>query len=309
MNLTSNDILHAINERFNKLYYVSPNGTFLPYVCAICDEFIDPDHVEIVTHDLIKKNEALLTATDVPSELRKCYAFESNKITNNRKLARLVKSMLLSPRAIYIDHRNGDRRTKRGLTCCEACRNSLSHEQMPACAIANNYVIGTPPLEISDLTDIELAMLSPVKVSGNFGYCFGFTGGVRNSFKGSLSFFKVDMSRIVRAVAHFDVLGLHNAIVILLYGNMTEAQKAKARKYSRIRPGHMLRAIDWLKRNNVEWESAPSVEYFRQRLKNPIVVDNSKNVESENSNIEESESFSVFFPDGTLNTLNGGRAI
>lgn len=304
---TSNDVLHAINERFNNLYWVSPNGTYLPYVCAICDEFIDPGHVEIVTHDLIKKNEALLTANDVPTELRKCYAFEPDKITNNRKFARLVKSILLSPRAIYIDHRNGDRRTKRGLSCCEPCRNSLSHEQMPTYAIANNYVIGTPPLEISDLTDIELAMLSPVKVSGSFGYCFGFTGGVRNSFKGSLSFFKVDMSRIVRAAAHFDVLGLHNSIVILLYGNMTEAQKAKAREYSRVRPHHILRAIDWLIRNNVEWENAPSVEYFQQRLKNPIVIDNSKDVESENSNIEESESFSVFFPDGTLNPLNGGR--
>ena len=108
--------------------------------------------------------------------------------------------------------------------CCHSCKYSLSHDEVPQFAIAKSYLLGTPPNILLQLTDIELAMLTPVKVMGNFGYCFGYTGGAKNSLKGSLTYLKVDMSKIIRSIAHFDVLGLHDTIVILLYGNMMPAQ-------------------------------------------------------------------------------------
>jgi hypothetical protein len=75
------------------------------------------------------------------------------------------------------------------------------------------------------LTDVELAVLTPVKTHG---YCFTYKGGKRKKLEGSLSYFKVDMNSIARSVAHFDVLGMHQDIVIMLYGNMTPEQKARA---------------------------------------------------------------------------------
>ncbi len=96
---------------------------------------------------------------------------------------------------------------------------------MPKYAITNNYCVGSPQECLLLLTDVELAVLTPVKTHG---YCFTYKGGKRKKLEGSLSYFKVDMNSIARSVAHFDVLGMHQDIVIMLYGNMTPEQKARA---------------------------------------------------------------------------------
>jgi hypothetical protein len=93
---------------------------------------------------------------------------------------------------------------------------------MPTYAIANNYYFGSPPQCLLDLTDIELACVTPVKT---FGFCFAYSGGTRRKLKGSLSYYKASINSIARAVSHFDVLGLQQDIVVILYGNMTPEQK------------------------------------------------------------------------------------
>jgi len=42
-------------------------------------------------------------------------------------------------------------------------------------------------------------MLTPVKTHG---FCFSYTGGVQKKLKGSLSYYKVDMGSIARAMSH-----------------------------------------------------------------------------------------------------------
>jgi hypothetical protein len=62
------------------------------------------------------------------------------------------------------------------------------------------------------------------------------------------------MESIARAAMHFAVLGLHNNIVILLYGEMTMAQISKVRQKGKIRTNYILRAIEWLLAHNDEWK-------------------------------------------------------
>ena len=47
---------------------------------------------------------------------------------------------------------------------------------MPEFAIANNYSFGTTPSVLTELTDVELALITPVKT---FGYCFAWGVGLR----------------------------------------------------------------------------------------------------------------------------------
>ena len=91
---------------------------------------------------------------------------------------------------------------------------------MPRYAIANNYCFGTPPTCLLELTDIELALLTPVKT---YGYCFCYTGGVQKQLKGSLSYYKIKISSIVRSVMHFDVLNMTNNKSFLLSGDSVAA--------------------------------------------------------------------------------------
>jgi hypothetical protein len=52
-----------------------------------------------------------------------------------------------------------------------------------------------------------------------------------------------------------------------------------------------------------------SLDTIRQKLVNPIVVDNSISElgSEENNNIETTESFQVFFPDGSMSQVSGGQ--
>jgi hypothetical protein len=69
--------------------------------------------------------------------------------------------------------------------------------------------------------------------------------------------------------------------------------------------------MQWLLENNEEWKKREiNLEIIRQNLQCPTLVDNSITVDgtnNENNNIESTESFHVFFPDGTMSTLTGGQ--
>ena len=101
---------------------------------------------------------------------------------------------------------------------------------MPTCATANNHCVGVPPKVLLDLTEVELALLTPVKTDG---HCFNFTGGPQKMLKGSLTCFKVDTSNIVRSVAQFDVLNMHKNTVVLVTGQMTPEQRRRAKEKKR----------------------------------------------------------------------------
>jgi hypothetical protein len=116
------------------------------------------------------------------------------------------------------------------------------------------------------------------------------------------------MKSIARSAMHLDVLGLNSNIVVLLHGHMTLAQHTKVREKSRIRTQYVLSAVEWLCKNNEEWiKRKIDLNAIRQQLVNPTVVDNSIAVDGINSNIETTESFQVFFPDGSMSSATGGQ--
>jgi hypothetical protein len=183
----------------------------------------------------------------------------------------------------------------------------MKNGKIPKYAIVNNNYFESPPQCLQELTEVEIAMLTPVKT---YGYCFTYTGGRQKQLKGSLAYYKADMKSVARAAMHLDVLGLNQNIVVVLYGKMTIAQQAMARERSRIRSANLLQALEWLSKNNEEWiKKGVNLEEIRRQLVNPLVVDNSISIEDgkENSNIEQTESFQVFFPDGTMSPVNGGQ--
>jgi len=71
----------------------------------------------------------------------------------------------------------------------------LSCNEMPCFGIANNYCVRTSPLCLQELTEVGLAMPTPIKT---FGYCFSYTGGQNKQLQGSLSYFKVEIESIVK---------------------------------------------------------------------------------------------------------------
>jgi hypothetical protein len=159
------------------------------------------------------------------------------------------------------------------------------------------------------LTDIELAYLTPVR---NDGYCFAFTGGKCKKLKGILSYYKVDIGRIARAITHFDVLWMQQDIVIILHGNMMPEQQQRAQEKNKIRVEYVMAAMEWLIENNREWQYHNiNLDEIRQSLQDPILIDRSNLVDSgedkESSNIKKTETFYKYFPNGSMTSLMGGQ--
>ena len=307
------EIMEKINLRFDRLFHETAPGIYEPHVCIICDEFLKPDGIEVLTLAMLKENRVMLTASNqmcnVSPDLASCYRYTGMLGESSNEDFQWVQDLLLSPRACYL--RPQEQRRKEGLSVCRSCKQSLQARRMPKFAIANNYCFGTPPLCLLELTEVELSMLTPVKT---YGYCFSYTGGFQKQLKGSLSYYKVRMESIARAVSHFEVLGLNNDVVVLLYGKMTPEQNRKAREKNKIRTQKLLVAIEWLIMNNEEWRSRQiDFNHIQQSLRNPTLIDNSKTLEERtvsetDNNIESTESFEVFFPDGTMSPATGGQS-
>jgi hypothetical protein len=209
--MTCKDVQEAINTRFDSIY-VKDGHVTKAFVCIICDEFVSPSKRQRLSKKLLSKHSGLLMPNEwntVSKKVSRCYRYcgeieenEDGGITEERLD---IKKLLLSPRADFIEGLGG-------FSCCKSCKSSLSRGLMPSMAIANNYCFGTPPQCLSDLSEVELALLTPIKT---YGYCFSYTGGRQKQLKGSLSYYKVDIASVARAAMHFDVLGLNNNIVIL----------------------------------------------------------------------------------------------
>jgi len=304
------DVEERVNKRFEKLLVKDIDGKFKPHVCAVCDKLLKPLHVQALPLDCLQKSQDLLKPTAwnaVPEVLANDYKYRGNTGTANSIDTNWINDLLLSPRASYVSANDG--RRAQGLSVCSGCKGCLQRGEMPKYAIANNYCFGTPPQCLLELTDIELALLTPVKT---YGYCFSYTGGMQKQLKGSLSYYKVKAESIARLTAHFDVLGLVDNVVVLLYGSMTPEQKRKAAKKNQIRTSKVMDALHWLLLHNEEWRHCSiNLDEVRASLRNPVLIDNSRTENSQeprrNNNVESTESFQVFFPDGTMSPLTGGQ--
>jgi hypothetical protein len=97
-----------------------------------------------------------------------------------------------------------------------------------------------------------------------------------------------------------------NTVACILQGPFTPYQRSKVREQVMIRPQKILTAMRWLKRNNQLYKELhiPTVE----ELPEPIIIDDSELVESENTFIESCFEYTVVFP-GTedINAMNGGH--
>ena len=71
-----------------------------------------------------------------------------------------IQDLILSPRSTYIK-----KYRKKGFVICQSCNYAYCKGDLPQYSIANNF-FGTPPECLTSLTDIELAMISPVKTFG-----------------------------------------------------------------------------------------------------------------------------------------------
>ena len=307
----------SLNQEFSKLFVQDAVGEMKALVCVVCDEFIEPADFEVIPLHLLLRRRDMLRPEKwqcIPKKLRQCHqcdlrtAMEVDDPNRKRRAIKNVKTMSLSKRAVCVRSPTAPKK-KSGFTCCAGCKTTLRMNHLPTHAIKNNHCTGDPPGCPLELTEMELACITPIK---QFGHCFSHTGGKHRCLQGSLSHFKVQTSDIATDVVQLETLGLRKDLVVLLCGEMTPEQKAKAVGKSQLRVDKVLICIEWLSKHDCNWPSKEdlNVDKLRSEMKThqPALLDRDVTlVQGTNEEEEKLESFCVFFPDGTINPENGGQ--
>ena len=137
-------------------------------------------------------------------------------------------------------------------TCHQHLKNSMDQKKAsrvlpPSGAIFTGHLIGEPPVELSELSKAELALVSGARIDCQ---SYVFFGGCHEQIRGWHTVFR---NRVVANVSSLEMLrssGLKGKIVVVLCGPFTTTQKALVRKQVQVCPAKVLSAFNWLKRNN-----------------------------------------------------------
>lgn len=319
---THEDIRDCINNSFNKLFYVDDDGNRKPYVCAVCDEFIDnkQDNMKtLLLSDIYGGKEKLSWSTYFKSseritELEEQYrppvldSLHKYGIPPEASNLEWINELALSPRSSILTCNGGRSSERIGLSCCKRCKRAMARDtenKYYSQAIANHNCVGATPDCLNELTEVELGLITPLK---SYGFCFTYTGGKQRNLNGTLVYMRVPKRDIVRGVMQLEALGLNKNVIVISSGKMTAEQHERIKAKSKIRTDKVIAAVEWLCNNNTSWKEKANIDDIRNQLQGiqPTFIDHSKMEDSEDSNIETSEVFSCYFPDYSTSNNNGG---
>ena len=299
------DVQERINARYDELFTKDDHRNLMPYVCTVCDEYLmRKGDINVLTVEKMKKAKDILSWSWLPDheripEVEEAYRFQ-NTIQPGKDQSWL-NGMGLSPRgSMYKFSRNH----KTGFTCCGTCKAQVEKLRVPRNAIINRNHVGCAPQCLRELTEVELAFLSPVH---SYGYCFSYQGGSMKCVKGTLVFMRVKERQIAKAVTTLNCMGLNNNVVVLVSGKMTAAQKQRVKTKCTVRTEKLIAAVEWLIANNKAWKDV-DIEELKREIVNfqPIVMDKSTTCKSTNANVEKEEVFTCYYPDSSNNAVSGG---
>ena len=206
-----------INYNMKQWHEKTLDGEYKAIVCLICDRFILPKSKRYLTLQTLNKHQELLYPDpefclfdDILQSYR--VSFPGVEIPVDIVNSLQIQYCLLSPRSFY----NSSNPGQHGFTICKTCNDCLKKNKRPKFCIANNFCFGDPPLCLVELTEVERAVITPVKTHG---FCFCYTGGQKLKLQGSLSYYKVETKTILTSIAHLQAVQAN--ILVVVYGNVT----------------------------------------------------------------------------------------
>lgn len=278
------------------LLHDEESGRLSGRVCLLCDKLVRRRDWTAVTLKTISKYASYLEGDPtLPQGLRDTYRFKDCTLKSGTKLT----NCLLSPRSrAFYSAKDRKKRTPK-VVCCKECKSGLTEKKLkagtlPRYAISNGMAIGTAPDCLTRLNEVELALVSQARFRGHM---FTFWGGCHRSIKGWHSFYEVDAGHTAAVLEKVSALTETDNIAVILTGPFTPAQKEKVMRKTQVNVPYVKEALQWLKENNRLYG-----DMDEPKIGTPTIIDNSEQVESENSDIEITEEIKVVFPDGTVTT-------
>lgn len=238
-----------------------------PVVCCVCDGIpTGPDWACWVGVERLR----FLCATSHLDKSRVSEFYRPDLVASYTAPHPLLEPFILSPRT-KINH------LENTVLICKECKHALDvacdnkvgrcKAKPPINAIANGYLIGDAPKELTCLNEVELAIVSRVRI-----YCQSwiFYAGCHQQIKGWHTFYRNRNALNVGHLQQLELSGMKGSIVVVLCGPFTSEQKAMTLKRVTVRTEKVIEAFQWLRDHNIYCgnEKIPSAE----EIPTPVLV-------------------------------------
>lgn len=281
-------------------------------VCCCCDRFIlaekeklfiDHDRLFAARDSTLKYNGDNLTAMSF-RYLHDYYSYLGPMSKDWMK-----GSYLISPRSCSrkIRRQSSTSSRRRELVdefmICPSCKDAVCKKKVAIRGIGN-FGIGGLPEEFKDVTDVEFAFISPLRITAHF---LLYQGGRSKKIKGFHSLVKTDIQKISNTLPLIQALHTTDHIKVVMAGHFTTKQREKVRTRCAINITRVKRMLKWFRLHNRNYSSLTDIDIDSLPVPVVEVIDaNSVDDDSENENVELTEDFRVVFPDGVMDERTGG---
>ena len=229
-------------------------GEICAVICCVCDQIPDKPnwHKEVDIREFAR----LCWQSNLEKEHSRPY-YPTELLDGYTAPSTHLKEYVLSPASVVLERENT-------IVVCKECLQHLEttakskvkpgRRHPPPKSLANGYLVGEPPKELTCLNEVELSLVSKVRI-----YCQSwiFFGGCHRHVKGWHTFFKNRPASNVENLQSLSLSGMKGLIMVVLCGPYTSTQKALTMKEVNVDPGKVVAAYKWLKENNISYKDEP----------------------------------------------------
>lgn len=298
-------IVQNMTNDLDSFTHVSSSNEIIGVVCCCCDsiphienwwQWIDVNELHNMLNKIPLMKSGLLAEYYPETSVLNCY---------HVKNCDTLKNYVLSPASLLNE-------TKNKIVICKNCLAEIKinsetkgefSRRPPINSCANGYIIGDAPEELRVLNEIELALVSRVRIHAHI---FQFFGGQHKCVTGWHTFFRNPHQRNAENINSLADSGMNGNIYVVLSGPFTKDQVAVAKRAVSVNRDRIIKALNWLKENNIHYrnEIIPDVD----EVPLPILLENQEIQDSTpDINYENRVNLSVIFPDKDLpEPVNGG---
>ena len=242
-------MIKAFTDELESSVFFDHNGIAHPLICCVCDSIARIDvGFDWISVDSLRNHcletkitKSILTGIYPPALIAQYTA---------PNLPRL-REFVLSPASVYDAMHDT-------IAICSHCANHFKgqadkqrYRRMPPPeAIISAYLIGDAPTVLTDLNDVEMALLSMVRTSCQSWIYFA---GCHKHIQGWHTFYENRPAANVANINNLADAGLNGQLLVVLCGPFTKTQVALARAQTLVNAGKVIAAFEWLKLNNYHY--------------------------------------------------------
>ena len=229
--------------------FFDDNGTAHPLICCVCDSIarVEVSMEWIAVASLIKYCSDTKMTKDLLTDIYPISLISQYTVPT----VPCLESFVLSPASVYDPIQDS-------ISICELCANHFKNQAdfrrdrrfPPDEAIISGYIIGDAPSILTDLNEVEIALLSTVRTNCQSWIYFA---GCHQHIQGWHTFYENRPAANVANINNLANAGLKGQLLVVLCGPFTKTQVALARAQTLVNAHKVIAAYEWLRANNYHY--------------------------------------------------------